>query len=551
VVTATSTQDTTKTSSASVTVVVPISITSVAVSPATLSLNTGATNQFAVTVTGTGSYSSSVTWTAQKGTITSAGLYTAPAIACSDVVTATSVQNSSKVANSTLSVLAVAPATPVITAPSQVNAQSSSNTASVPLQANCIYAWTLSGGTISSGQGTPSITFGAGGIGTMQLGCTVTNAASISASAQATISVVSSIPRAMGYYGSGLNSDCLNNVILGASSNVGYNQECSYRLRANHSGVLQSIRPFFIWSFTKAGYQLGTGGTIQIQIQTDDGSTNHHPSGTALATMVYANPVNETVGGFPRLTFPTPPQLSAGQLYHVVFTNIDANPAANWVSLDDSCIFYPYSPMQPTNSDLDLATLARKASTGTWSVMPNNTPIIELDYADGSSQGRGYIDFWAGAPKPISGSAGVRQVFTVSGSDQVVSSASVRVNYLSGHSPLTIRLENANGTLMDQGTVSNFTVSPADSTGSWAKVTFAAPQTLKAGSSYNLVLSAPSDTVFQAIAMQKGTSYGYSSTTVFKDGYAQFNNGTGWTGWDSNGHLNRNDGDLQFFFEVP
>ena len=206
--------------------------------------------------------------------------------------------------------------------------------------------------------------------------------------------------------------------------------------------------------------------------------------------------------------------------------------------------------MQPTSSDLDLATLARKASTGTWSVMPNNTPIIELDYADGSSQGRGYIDFWAGAPKQISGSMGVRETFTVSGSDRVVSSASVRVNYISGPSPLTIRLENADGTLMDQGTVSNLTVSPANSMGSWAKVTFASVQTLKAGSSYNLVLSTPSNTVYQAIAMQKGTSYGYSSTTVFKDGYAQFNSGNGWTGWESNGHPNRTDGDLQFFCQA-
>ena len=105
-VTAKSTQDTTKTATAAITVAVPNSVTSVAVNPSTLSLNTSTTNQFSATVAGTGSYSSGVTWTAQKGTITSAGLYTAPATSGSDVVTATSVQDATKTASTTVTVLA-------------------------------------------------------------------------------------------------------------------------------------------------------------------------------------------------------------------------------------------------------------------------------------------------------------------------------------------------------------------------------------------------------------------------------------------------------------
>ena len=140
VVTATSVQTPSKAGTASVTVVNslgspnPASITSVAVSPSTLSLNTGATNQFSATVTGTGSYSSSVTWSVQKGTISSTGLYMAPASACSDVITATSIQDSSKAATSSITVAALSqPVGPVITAVS---------TSSIT-QTSAVVSWSL------------------------------------------------------------------------------------------------------------------------------------------------------------------------------------------------------------------------------------------------------------------------------------------------------------------------------------------------------------------------------------------------------------------------
>ena len=211
--------------------------------------------------------------------------------------------------------------------------------------------------------------------------------------------------------------------------------------------------------------------------------------------------------------------------------------------------------MQPTIPDLDLATLWRQGSTGAWSLRKSGptesfTPILELDYADGASQGQGYMEFWIGDAKTISGAQGVRQSFTVSGSDRVVSTASVHLKYVSGSGALTIRLEQADGTLVDQGTVASVPVTPGLGGASWAKVTFATPRTLKAGSSYNLVLSAPAGTVFTAFPMRKGSDKGFKSTTVFTDGYAQFNPGTGWTGWDQWGQPNRKDGDLEFFFEV-
>ena len=73
---------------AGVTITVPAAVTSVTVSPAALILSAGGQQQFTVTLAGTGSYSNAVTWSAQKGTVTGTGLYTAPAAGGSDVVSA-------------------------------------------------------------------------------------------------------------------------------------------------------------------------------------------------------------------------------------------------------------------------------------------------------------------------------------------------------------------------------------------------------------------------------------------------------------------------------
>jgi len=55
---------------------VPFTITSISVSAAPTSINTGQTSQCAATVSGTGTFSSAVTWTATGGTISSTGLFT-------------------------------------------------------------------------------------------------------------------------------------------------------------------------------------------------------------------------------------------------------------------------------------------------------------------------------------------------------------------------------------------------------------------------------------------------------------------------------------------
>lgn len=226
-------------------------------------------------------------------------------------------------------------------------------------------------------------------------------------------------PGRAGFYGSALAADDLANLKLGTSDQY----EASFRWRAKHSGALTAIRPFFIWSTAKPGYHSGTGGTIRIQLQPDDGTDSHLPSGTVLATVTHPSPVHlvdPDAFFYPLLTFPQPATVQEGQLYHLLFSNVDADPVNNWVSVNSAWqqeLPGAEAPVQPTASRVDLALLARYRGSG-WKVLgvpasgtgpfSGYTPILELDYADGFSQGQGYMEFWRGNPKPISGDRAVR-----------------------------------------------------------------------------------------------------------------------------------------------
>lgn len=98
-ITATSVQDTTKSGNASVTVQPPPpppTITSVAATCTPSTIGENATSQCGATVQGTGAFSSTVTWSANAGTINSSGLFTAPATPGSVTITATSTQDTTK-----------------------------------------------------------------------------------------------------------------------------------------------------------------------------------------------------------------------------------------------------------------------------------------------------------------------------------------------------------------------------------------------------------------------------------------------------------------------
>ena len=108
-VTATSVADTSMNGTATITLQATApAVSSVAVSPASATLAFATTQQFSATVHGSNSPSQSVTWSARNGSITTSGLYTAPASGTTDTVTATSVADTSVSGTSSITLQAAA-----------------------------------------------------------------------------------------------------------------------------------------------------------------------------------------------------------------------------------------------------------------------------------------------------------------------------------------------------------------------------------------------------------------------------------------------------------
>jgi len=346
-------------------------------------------------------------------------------------------------------------------------------------------------------------------------------------------------------YGPGLGSDGLANTVVGGP----FGNIVSYRFRAGHSGLLRQIHVYLIQNHV--GYSAGTGGKLQVTVNADDGTPAHNPSSTVLASYLLSDTLAATPSiDFPIFVFSAPPTLSQGQLYHIVFTNVDANPVANYLSVDTLYYEKPTTPGQPTISDVDFAELLGGAG-GTWAPRPGYTPILELDYQDGWSELNGYMEGWVSAPQTISGTNAVREMFTVSGSQKTVAGASIRVGRTSGTDPLIVRLENSDGTVIEQGQIPAAAI-PVTSPVSyaWATLTFSSAHTLLAGQTYHLQLGAASTSSYQTFPIRKGLAYGFQNTTYFTDGYAQFSQNGSWVGWTQWGVANRTDGDLQFYLVV-
>ena len=130
----------------------------------------------------------------------------------------------------------------------------------------------------------------------------------------------------------------------------------------------------------------------------------------------------------------------------------------------------------------------------------------------------------------------------------------------SGSDPLIVRLENADGTLIEEGGIpaASFLTgaSATDPYGSplnytWATYTFSSAHTLVAGQTYHLDLEATSTSAYDFFPIRKGLSYGFQIPTYFPDGHAEFKVNCGsWAGWTEWGEANRTDGDLQFYFNL-
>lgn len=350
-----------------------------------------------------------------------------------------------------------------------------------------------------------------------------------------------------GLYGPGIGGNSLANTTLGP-----YGNTVSYRFRAKHSGPVQQALVYLIPDHP--GYAAGTGGTIQVTMHTDDGTEAHNPSSTVLGSYDITNVLSLPSPGryFYTIKFAAPPTLVAGQLYHMVFRNLDASPTVNFLSVDALYEANPPTQFQPSIPNNDEAVLLGYYGAN-WSPRAGFTPIYELQFPNGVTEGMGYMEAWSGAPEPISIGHSIRETFTVSGSQQTVSSVSLRVARVSGNAPLTVRLENSSVALIEEGNVEASAIALTSSTSPayyWTTYTFASPYTLIPGNTYHIVFEESSAGTYQTFPVRKGYAYGFSASTYYPDGHAEFEQNSVWAGWTQWGTANRTDGDLQFYFST-
>lgn len=356
-----------------------------------------------------------------------------------------------------------------------------------------------------------------------------------------------------GYYGAQIGGDELANTVIGGPSG----QIGDYSFLNLHAGTLQSVNWYQV--INSAGYASGTNGVIRLQIETDDGTASHLPSGTVLAS-TSSNPVSNQ----PTDTFTSPPVLAANTIYHVVFDNTDAASTTNYSSLDLIYQIATPAPAQPDISDVNWGH-SFSAHGGSFSLRAGFTPIMQLTYSDGTIVGNGYRFVHIRDIETISGTSTVQEAFTVSATstNQSVTSVSVRLGRWSGNDPLTATLKKSDGTFIASASLPAGSISSATSAGvvcsgcdavqvipAWYTFNFSSPQFLAVGNSYDLVLSTATTSQYKIFTLQKGiaNSSPWSPVSDFYDGLAQFNPGTGYVGWPTSGGGPDNLSDLQFYF---
>jgi len=320
-------------------------------------------------------------------------------------------------------------------------------------------------------------------------------------------------------YGTGINSESLANLQIGHYSGT----EISYRFKASHTGRVTGVSVFIkkdMGSCSQASYDAlkcyyhGDGGQVKVELKLDDNSSNHLPASTVLASSTITDPLKTSWRTF---LFNQSALISEGQIYHLVFTNPDPDAATNFVSIDD--LGTPsLSPVQPSYADTDMAVLY-KTGSNSYSLKRNHSPIFSLNYSDGSHQGIGYIDIPSSGSLTVAKSTKARESFTVLQSNRQISQLSVRV---AGSGTLNLRLENSDGSLIEEGKVTG------SGSYSWLTYYFKSPITLSKDKSYNVMFSASSGS-FTMRSLQEGLGFGFGKETVFSEGIAEKTTGSIWT----------------------
>jgi len=340
-----------------------------------------------------------------------------------------------------------------------------------------------------------------------------------------------------GIYGTGIGYDTKANILVGPDG-----QKMAIRFKATTTAALKSVR--FVQR-GGAGYSRGTGGTMTLSVRADDGAG--HPASSSLAWRSYSpgNPAGAWEK-YDAVTFSSPPTLTAGRIYYIVFANASTS---NYISVNSVYAYRATSPRQPMFSDSEYGLMY---TSGSWGALERGyTPVVDLAYTNGRHDGQSYYEAMIDRYVTISGASRMaRERFTVSGGSRTVGSASVRVRRSGGTSPLVMTLQTSAGAAIESVKVPAASVpvsAPGGDNGGavWVKASFITPRLLSNGSTYNLRLSTASGTTYTTFPVRAGTDKGLG-TFAFSGGTGQSTtNGSAWSDIYLWSHQ-----DLQFYFTL-
>jgi hypothetical protein len=345
--------------------------------------------------------------------------------------------------------------------------------------------------------------------------------------------------------GSLVQADALGNTVIGGNDG----SQLSFRFRATWTGTVVAVRVYVIKNVNgRSGYSSGDGGSMRVALQAD--GRGHDPGGRNAASTTF-RPMDH--GFWPLVRFDKPAHVTQGRLYHIVFTNVDSNPGRNYVSIN---ALYSASRLgqAPAVPD-DLAVLEGDRGRGGgpfWHPRRSRPSEYYLPIMDvvggrkGQHDGLGYMEVWD--PKPIGGGAKVRQLLRSVSKKTRVNGVWFRVERDGGDVPLTLSIGPPNGAALGTTTVAPGKVPTSDA--GWVYARFSQPVSLPANTNLALTASASSSGAYEAFPLRKGNEFGFSPGLMFSRGYAQFNDGSGWVGWDQWGAHDRRTSDLQFALDV-
>ncbi|MEM9650554.1 MAG: hypothetical protein AAGA65_00570 [Actinomycetota bacterium] len=322
----------------------------------------------------------------------------------------------------------------------------------------------------------------------------------------------------------------------------------TYRFTADRTGEVDSVRLYYIVNTSRTGYANGTGGTVLMTVAPDDGSGLPDEAnlfaGRAEATFGLnggaiigdrSSYVRDTLFG--RWDFSEPIPVVAGQDYHIVFQNLDPDPTNNYVILDLVIDLLPDSLQgsDPIPSPAARSEFGFVQSSGDgWRLADahpeghRQTPIFEVTYTDGNTQGQGFMQYEARGTFALTGSSAIRTTITVP-EDRTVSQFAARVGAQAGGAVI---LEM---TTMD-GEVLRSVQASTDAVANYRNAVWAEgsvePLTLTAGTQYAFVVRAAPGYSGDVVPLQAGVNYGFAPKSVFPFGVAQTSpDGSSWTNW--------------------